>query len=125
MNKLDAIKHDLPEMRSQLIDCFPDQQDVIAEAADKVIVWGIARHFEGGWDTGDYMIPARDLYALAPLVDQPTRTEQPKVGGPHGYPAQDTAFIAEDGTVFAWESGAMGSGMPGYWRGVALAPQYD
>lgn len=122
-NTLDTLRSDLAEMRNQLIDCFPDQADEIREAEAKVIVWGIARYMEGGWDTGSRMIPPRELYALAPLMDQPTLTEQPKVGGPHGYPEFGTHYIAEDGTVFVWEPSGL-AGMPGYWKGVAQSPIY-
>ena len=65
MNDLrNIIIADLTEMRSQLIDCFPNDREIINQTPASHIVASVARTF-GMWDTGDRVITSTELFAIS------------------------------------------------------------
>lgn len=61
------IAQDLTEMRSQLVDCFPNDQEIIEAAPASHIVVSVARTF-GMWDTGDRVLTESELFAASMIV---------------------------------------------------------
>ena len=40
----------IAEARGWLLDCFPGDEDEIADCSDREIVRAVKRYYDGGWD---------------------------------------------------------------------------